>query len=218
MNKKKVFALALAVCVLAIVSFSTLAWFTDADSVTNEFTVGSIEIDLVENFDAPTAMLPIVNVAAPSTDVNYVNKDAWVENKGMNPAYVQVFVAVPQGLNRAGAFHFELVNTDLWVDEQLMGEVTIGTNKFDLYRYRYNQQVEPGAKTKDFITGAYLDHRMDYNKDTGFYSMNGVDITDYTVGNPVELYVYAQAVQAQGFSGYTVALDSAFGDTIPQFR
>ena len=37
LNKKKVLALALAVCLVAILSFSTLAWFSDSDSVTNQF-------------------------------------------------------------------------------------------------------------------------------------------------------------------------------------
>lgn len=39
MNKKKLLSLALVVCMIAILSFSTLAWFNDTDSVTNEFFV-----------------------------------------------------------------------------------------------------------------------------------------------------------------------------------
>lgn len=39
MNKKKLLSLALVVCMIAILSFSTLAWFNDTDSVTNEFYV-----------------------------------------------------------------------------------------------------------------------------------------------------------------------------------
>ena len=39
LNKKKVFALALAVCMVAILSFSTLAWFSDSDSVDNKFQI-----------------------------------------------------------------------------------------------------------------------------------------------------------------------------------
>ena len=40
MNKKKIFTLALAVCLIAILSLSSLAWFNDSDSVTNDFLVG----------------------------------------------------------------------------------------------------------------------------------------------------------------------------------
>ena len=40
-NKKKVLVAALAVCLIAILSFSTLAWFTDSDDVTNQFHVAT---------------------------------------------------------------------------------------------------------------------------------------------------------------------------------
>ena len=43
MNKKKVLALALAVCLLATVSMASLAWFTDDDSVTNDFFIAGSE-------------------------------------------------------------------------------------------------------------------------------------------------------------------------------
>jgi len=43
LSKKKVISLALAVCLLAILSMGTLAWFTDDDSVTNNFYVAGSE-------------------------------------------------------------------------------------------------------------------------------------------------------------------------------
>jgi len=39
MSKKKLLSLAIVVIMVAILSFSTLAWFNDSDSVTNEFFV-----------------------------------------------------------------------------------------------------------------------------------------------------------------------------------
>ena len=39
MNKKKVFTLALAVCLIAILSMGSLAWFTDSDEIKNEFMI-----------------------------------------------------------------------------------------------------------------------------------------------------------------------------------
>ena len=39
MTKKKVFLAALAVCLVAIISMSTLAWFSDSDQVNNEFLI-----------------------------------------------------------------------------------------------------------------------------------------------------------------------------------
>ena len=43
MNKNKVLALALAICLLAVGSMSSLAWFTDSDSVTNDFLIAGSE-------------------------------------------------------------------------------------------------------------------------------------------------------------------------------
>ena len=43
MNKKKLIALALVVIMIAILSFSTLAWFNDSDSVSNKFYVADSE-------------------------------------------------------------------------------------------------------------------------------------------------------------------------------
>ena len=43
MNKKKVFVIALAITLIAILSFGTLAWFNDTDSVVNNFYVATDE-------------------------------------------------------------------------------------------------------------------------------------------------------------------------------
>ena len=61
MSKKKVFSLALVIIMIAILSFSTLAWFSDSDSVTNNFQVAGGEnenpdeifsLDVMEKVDA----------------------------------------------------------------------------------------------------------------------------------------------------------------------
>lgn len=43
MNKTKVFTLALAVCMIAILSMGSLAWFTDTDEVKNDFLIAGSE-------------------------------------------------------------------------------------------------------------------------------------------------------------------------------
>jgi len=61
MNKKKIVSLALVVIMIAILSFSSLAWFSDSDSVTNNFDIAGGEnnkpdeifsIDVMEAVDA----------------------------------------------------------------------------------------------------------------------------------------------------------------------
>lgn len=43
-NKKKIFVAALAVCLVSVLSFSTLAWFSATESVTNRFMVASSSV------------------------------------------------------------------------------------------------------------------------------------------------------------------------------
>lgn len=59
MNKKKLVSLSVVVIMIAILSFSSLAWFSDADSVTNKFNVGGtggdadkiFSLDVYESLD-----------------------------------------------------------------------------------------------------------------------------------------------------------------------
>ncbi len=49
-NKRKVFVVSLAICLVAILSLGTLAWFTDEDSVVNNFYVGDTNAGADEVF------------------------------------------------------------------------------------------------------------------------------------------------------------------------
>lgn len=216
--KKKVLAIALAVALLAVAVTGSLAWFTDSDKATNTFTVGSIEIDLVEDFTAPKAMLPVVNVDNPEADPNFINKDAWVENEGKNPAYVQLLVAVPKVLDNTGAFHIVDGDMNAWNKVGFVGETNIGTTVYNVYRYTYNYRLEVGTNTAFAITGAYLDAKLDYNNETDRFVMDGVELTEYVPGTQIDVYVVAQAVQAEGFADAESALNAAFGNTIPEFQ
>ena len=55
MTKKKVFVIALTVCLIAIISMGTLAWFTAEDRVENKFEIldslTNFEVDVWENVD-----------------------------------------------------------------------------------------------------------------------------------------------------------------------
>ena len=50
MNKRRILAAAMALCIVAIIAVgATLAYFTDTKNVTNTFTVGNVKIDLIES-------------------------------------------------------------------------------------------------------------------------------------------------------------------------
>ena len=124
MSKRKILALASAVCMVAILAIGgTLAYFTATDTEENTFTVGGVQIDLIEqqrgldsdgtkkilvDFEDDKVLMPIVGSAQGEQEVvggvklptakNYVDKIISIKNTGKSEAYVRVFVAVPTAL------------------------------------------------------------------------------------------------------------------------
>lgn len=104
MNKKKLLSLALVVIMIAMVSFSTLAWFTDDDSVTNEFLVAGSEdqnpddifsVDVWEDTDGDgeedtTDGATYENILPGDKLVKVAN----VENTGSYDQYIRVTVEI----------------------------------------------------------------------------------------------------------------------------
>jgi len=126
LSKKKVFTLALAVCVIATLSLGTLAWFTDTDSVTNNFMVAGSEdqkpddvfsIDVWEDKTSDDTN----NESKIQDGIKYddilpgddLYKEVNLENTGAYPQYVRATVTV----------------SDAHIWQQLHGEVYIPLNK-----------------------------------------------------------------------------------------
>ena len=82
--KKKIITLCLIVAMIAVAAIGgTLAYFTDSETTTNTFTMGSVEIELTESsWNAPTNTVPGVSYA----------KNPVVKNTGMNDAWIRVDV------------------------------------------------------------------------------------------------------------------------------
>lgn len=101
-TKKKVFVSALAVCIVAILSMGSLAWFTDSDDATNKFYVADstqipdkiFSIDLMEGVDTDGDGKKDASVAyngdKKNVGWNYNNikpgdklvKEPWIKNTG----------------------------------------------------------------------------------------------------------------------------------------
>ena len=99
MSKKKVFTLALAVCLIAILSLSSLAWFTDDDSVTNDFLIAGSDdanpdevfsIDVTETGDDEDDGLVYEDILPGDV----LKKEVFVENTGSYDQYARVIVVV----------------------------------------------------------------------------------------------------------------------------
>ena len=204
--KKKVLSIALVLSLLAIMVGGTLAYFTAEDEVTNTFTIGSVKIEVVEDFQEPQNMIPVVT--PDDTDPNYINKDARVKNTGDNAAYVQMYVAIPTALDNVGAFVVVDANTGDWTTRAFAGTAEIDGVACNVYVYRYKNQLNVNAETSDVITAAYLAPQLDYDHDTNRFVMNGEAIDAYVPGESINIYVAAQAIQAAGFDGYDSALNN----------
>lgn len=169
--KKKLTAVALIVCMLAIMLVgASLAYFTDEDEATNTFTVGNVTIDLTEpkwdeagSKDAPE-VYPTEALA----------KDPTVTNTGANPCFVRIKVTGWDCLGDAGKITYR---TD-YTDNKLGEKWTLHTDG-----YFYYTEVLAVGKTTDALFDQIV-------IPTGLE--NGDGTTEYDID------VTAEAVQAQG--------------------
>ncbi len=86
MSKRKILLMALALCMVAILAVGgTLAYLTDEEVKHNVFTVGNVDIELIEDFDQGSKLLPDIAV----------DKVVTVKNVGTEEAYVRVHIGIP---------------------------------------------------------------------------------------------------------------------------
>ena len=107
MTKKKVFVAALAICLVAILSMGSLAWFSAQDSVTNNFYVADstdndpddiFSVDGYQKYDADEDGTPeeyqrgiSYNDTLPG---DKLDKDAIVKNTGHYDQYIRVIITI----------------------------------------------------------------------------------------------------------------------------
>ena len=102
MNMKKVLALSLVAIMVAILSFSTLAWFTDNDASTNDFTVNGggnedpdeiFSVDVKENVDGEQLPVDEIEFEDVLPGASY-KKEAYITNTGANDQYIRVILTI----------------------------------------------------------------------------------------------------------------------------
>lgn len=170
MNKKKLVSLSLVVIMIAILSFSTLAWFNDKDEVTNKFYVASsgedsdpddiFSVDVWEEVDTdgdgePDTVKPGEDADGGSAEfknilpgAKYVKKPV-VENTGAYDQYIRAVVTLSDGkawLDALGS-GYDLSTIFIGHDESLWSRA-VGTydsaNDQLVYVYYLNKVLEPG--------------------------------------------------------------------------
>ena len=180
MSKKKWLSLALVVIMIAILSFSTLAWFNDTDEVTNKFVVATSDdpadpddifsVDVWENVDTDGDGTPDTTKPGEDADggeavfenilpgAKYV-KEPVIENTGAYDQYIRVVVTLSDGkawMDALGA-GYDLSTIFLGHDETLWTRET-GTLTADgelVYVYYLNEVLAP-ADTATLFTHVQL--------------------------------------------------------------
>lgn len=173
LTKKKVLVAALAVSLVAILSFGTIAWFTDTDSVTNNFMTADSDdtesdifnVDVYEKYDSDDDNIDEeyqlgINYNNVTPNATY-QKEAYVKNTGKYNQYVRVKVSVTDVKTWAKAFDESVDAENLTVADIL----ALSVNLADI-----------------FGVGADFDSKWDLEKDEIAY--------DATAENGTLTYVY----------------------------
>ncbi len=197
--KKKVTAIALAVCILAVaVIGATMAYFTDTDSKTNTFTFGGVDIELTEKsekdeqnkihagtekdggFTYDTVLPGLVYSKVPTVTVKRESLDAWVI----------ITATVPTVYDWDGLFN-NTVSTDFTMVKKPVGANTV-------YYFYAKDPVQPGKSVTPF-TEVKINPALTQN-----------DVKNLPTFNVV---VNAYGIQKDGFDDAKAAFAAAFTPT-----
>ena len=199
--KKKVTAIALAVCILVVaVIGATMAYFTDTDSKTNTFTFGKVDIDLTE--ESIEDKEKGVKAGTVGTDGGFtydkvlpglvyskVPEVTVVEG----PAWVVVTVTVPTIYDHADFFNGTANERDFVMEKKVVGENTV-------YYFYANAAVIAENSVTPFTE----------------VKINPALTQDDVKNLPAfDVVVNAYGIQKEGFDNAQEAFAKAFADKLP---
>ena len=185
----------------------------------------------LEDFEQNKNLMPIVGSAQGAKEVvddvelptaqNYVDKIMTIKNTGVSDAYVRIFVAVPTALQNGqtpNAPRYDVLHWNFngdscadgqWTDEIVVANPTVIDNvEYKIYSRTYKTALKANEVTATpAYIGFYLDKTVDMNAD-GEYTVdwgNGLEVIDYDLSKGVTIPVFAQAIQADGFTNANAA-------------
>ncbi len=149
-TKKKVVAAALAICLIAVGSMGTLAWFSDTDAVTNEFMVAGSEsgdpddifsVDVWEDLDGNGVKDEGNGQFDKILPGDVLDKVVHVENTGSYDEYIRVKITVTDAAIWQDVYDANMVPVTEFVDINLDALYGVGSylegDNFVYYLY-YN--------------------------------------------------------------------------------
>ncbi len=201
LNKKKLFVTAMALCLIAILSLGTMAWFSDSDEVTNKFMVADsadspdeiFSVDVWEYVDGDTENKDADgNTYEDIVPGGRYHKEPYVENTGSYDQWIRVKVTV--------------TNADAWI-AALGNGYDLGTmfeghdetawTRYEAGEYKAATETEPSSYTMVY----YLNYKLEPDKTACLFNTVVIP-TELTqedmvfVGGEFELTILAEALQA----------------------
>ena len=232
LSKKKVFALALAVCLIATLSFGSLAWFTDNDSVTNDFMIAGSDdekpddifsVDVWEDKDGD-GQRDDDDPSADGEGLDYedilpgdiLTKVAHVKNTGSYEQYIRVKITVSDAKVWQDIYKANMVPVTEFVDVELsevyngmVGSYLEGDN-FVYYLY-YNEPLAADDPETTDVDEA--DDIVIFNKVTIPTHMTQQQAAPFAGGFQVS--VHADAVQTKNVGENVYEAFQTVGMEIP---
>lgn len=216
--KKKLMAIALAVCVVAVLAAgASLAYFTDkTEAADNTFTMGNVKITLDE-----TDLTKTDNSRTPAGNT-YTNlypgmdmvKDPIVHNTGKNDAWVRVIVRVANG-----AAFMDKFAIDPYASSPLEGlthglgegwQITASTKDTAandmVYTIVYNTVLKPGESTPAVFEKLYIPATFGNGEMAAitYKNANNESVNGFTMS------IHAEAIQSEGLNA--TSCQDAFTD------
>lgn len=204
MNKKKIIAVALCVCMAATaIVGGTLAYFTDTDTKTNVFTTGKVDITLNDEFEQNSKLLPAV-VDEDNNILNAVAKEVSVTNEDdSEEAFVRVHLAIPSSIRSlVGLWTYEGAEnwegaSDTRTDDPTY-TTTIDNVEYVVFVFTYTEALDAGDTTTNILDAVTMEPTAT-NEDVA------------AVNGNFNIIAFAEGVQAAGFDDAETALNEAFG-------
>lgn len=226
--KKKILSICLvAVIAVMAIAGASLAYFTAKDDATNVFTIGSVDIELIEStlhradwgngefsdeeiekdaegyqdYLAEQVIMPGVAV----------NKMPYVKNTGKSDAFVRIRVMIPTALD------LDILNSSMYCSSALEKEFTTDVDwanpetktvdgvEYDVYEFTRNEALPAGEMT---YWNVWNTIKMDSDTDKDDIDRlmkEGAFTTDKDGNLQFNVLVQADAIQAASFKNATEA-------------
>ena len=218
--KKKITAIAVAVCLVVLaLAGASLAFFSDYDDAVNVFTSGKVDITLNEVFDQANAkLIPGVDIEKSVTislSADSVESYVWytfaipaaVDN-GAGTATLNVIHVNHAGRNllshRDDPSYWEAGQSaatpegQCWILQDTPTDtITVDGILYNVYTVLYNGSLKAGETTTVGMTKVYCDTKVDFDNESGKYTILGEEIP-FDLNN-VKIIVTAYGIQAATF-------------------